>query len=229
MNFLYLWVNLFSVLVPFAFSFHPKLLFFRQWKSALPAIAICALLFILWDIYFTKLGIWGFSPSYITGIFIFNLPLEEVLFFVCIPYCCLFTYHCLKILIEKDHFHKYQDHITLFLLIFLLYFGIMNTSKLYTSFTFFGLSLALVFIRYLYKPEWLSRFYFVYIVLLIPFFIVNGILTGTGLDHPVVWYNNLENLKIRILTIPFEDFFYGMLLILLNVFVYEHLNRKNAA
>jgi lycopene cyclase domain-containing protein len=61
----------------------------------------------------------------------------------------------------------------------------------------------------------------IYLFLLIPFFIVNGILTGTGLEAPIVWYNNQENLGVRLLTIPIEDTFYGFELIVLNVFFYE--------
>jgi lycopene cyclase domain-containing protein len=60
-------------------------------------------------------------------------------------------------------------------------------------------------------------FFFSYLVMLIPFFIVNGILTGTGLEEPVVWYKPEEIAGIRMLTIPVEDVFFGMLLILLNV------------
>jgi lycopene cyclase domain-containing protein len=58
-------------------------------------------------------------------------------------------------------------------------------------------------------------------VVLIPFFIVNGLLTGTGLEEPVVWYNNQENVGIRLLTIPIEDTIYGFLLIGLNITLYE--------
>jgi hypothetical protein len=55
---------------------------------------------------------------------------------------------------------------------------------------------------------------------------VNGIHNGTGLDEPVVRYNNLENLNIRLFTIPVEDVFYGFELILLNLFIYLYLLRK---
>jgi lycopene cyclase domain-containing protein len=52
-------------------------------------------------------------------------------------------------------------------------------------------------------------------------FIVNGILTS----KPVVVYNNLENMNIRIGTIPVEDFFYNMTLLLMNIGLYEWFKR----
>jgi lycopene cyclase domain-containing protein len=55
---------------------------------------------------------------------------------------------------------------------------------------------------------------------------VNGILTGTGLEAPIVWYNDNHNLGIRILTIPVEDSIYGFELLLLTVWRYDRALKK---
>ncbi|HET9486859.1 MAG TPA: lycopene cyclase domain-containing protein, partial [Chryseosolibacter sp.] len=67
----------------------------------------------------------------------------------------------------------------------------------------------------------MGRFYFAFGVILIPFFIVNGILTGSFIDEPVVWYNNTENLGIRLGTVPLEDVVYGMLMLLVPITIWE--------
>jgi lycopene cyclase domain-containing protein len=74
----------------------------------------------------------------------------------------------------------------------------------------------------------MGRFYLAYAVCLVPFFVVNGILTGSFIEEEVVWYNNEENLGIRLFTIPVEDVVYGMLLILMNVTFMEAI-RKNVS
>jgi len=73
----------------------------------------------------------------------------------------------------------------------------------------------------------MGKFYISYLVSLIPFYIVNGILTAI----PIVSYNNTENMGFRIGTIPFEDHFYSMSLILLNLVFFEYFRngKKNGA
>jgi lycopene cyclase domain-containing protein len=63
-------------------------------------------------------------------------------------------------------------------------------------------------------------------VILIPFLIVNGILTGSFIDGEVVWYNNNENLGIRFFTIPIEDFGYGFSMILFNLLLIGRLQKQ---
>lgn len=219
---LYLWLDLASVLVPVLFSFHPKAHFGSRWKAWLPALAIPALIFIGWDAWFTSMRVWGFNSHYLTGIYIGVLPLEEVLFFLCIPYACLFTYAALHYLRKSEPLPDNGKRITWVLIIGLTACGLRYHYLWYTLVTFLSLALFLTFLALWIRPAFMGKFYFSYLIILIPFFIVNGLLTGTGLDEPVVWYNDAENLGIRIGTIPIEDAFYGMLLILMNVTIYEY-------
>ena len=227
MNYLYLYINFFTIIIPFLFSFHPKLLFYKTWNAFFPAVIIAGIIFLVWDAYFTHLGVWGFNPDYLTGITLINLPLEEVLFFFCIPYACVFTFHCLDVLLLQKSFRFNDKFVTPLLIAALVIISILQYQKIYTLVTFSSLAALLAYSKYVLKIQWLDKFYFVYAILLLPFLIVNGILTGTTLASPVVWYNNAEIIGIRILTIPVEDIFYGMLLILLNLLIYQCLKRRN--
>lgn len=229
LKYLYLLVDCLTICFPLAFSFYPKAMFSGRWKAMLLAILIPGTLFLIWDEWFTQLGVWGFNERYLTGIRLGSLPLEEVLFFVCIPYACVFMYAALKKQIRTDHMAFSQKSISLFLIIGSALLGLMYTDRWYTCTAFLGLAVCLSFLQFALKVNFLGRFYFSYVVILIPFLIVNGILTGSFLDEPVVWYNNAENLGIRIGTIPVEDAFYGMLLIGMNVSIFEFVERYDSA
>jgi lycopene cyclase domain-containing protein len=226
MKLCYLLIDLFTVIVPIGFSFHPKINFYKLWKPFFGANILVSTLFIIWDILFTRMGVWGFNPDYISGIYFFNLPIEEVLFFICIPFACVFTYHCLNLFFKIRWGSKTEIIFVAALSILLLVTGIYFWDKLYTASIFISLSVLLLLIKLIAKINWLGKLVGIYPFLLIPFFIVNGILTGTGLQHPVVWYNDAENMGIRVISIPIEDFFYGFELILLNVFFYEFFKNK---
>ena len=228
MEYTYLLINFFTIIIPFVFSFHPKLRFYKTWNAFFPAVFITAVIFIGWDVWFTHLGVWGFNPCYLTGLQIFNLPVEEVLFFFCIPYACVFTYHCLGLFLPEKSFDYRQRMITLVLTIILIVMAVLFYEHLYTAVTFISLSIMLLLIMWIAKVNWLTKFYIVYAVLLIPFLIVNGTLTGTGLAEPVVWYNETEIIGLRILTIPVEDVFYGLELILMNVVLYEIFKSRSS-
>lgn len=226
-NYTYLLVDLGAISIPFLFSFHPRLRFDKTWSAFLFGCTITTIFFIIWDIIFTDWGIWGFTPKYLLGIDVVNLPLEEWLFFICIPYACVFTYHCLKILIKKDILGPYAKYISLALVLILVPVALFNLDKWYTSTTFLFLAAFLLAQLYLFKPSFLGRFYLSYLAILPFFFITNGILTGSGIEDQVVWYNDLENLGIRIGTIPVEDSMYGLLMLMMNVVLYEYwLSRK---
>jgi lycopene cyclase domain-containing protein len=226
MNYTYLLVDLAAISIPLLFSFHPKVKLYKKWPYLWPAILISLLPFVIWDSFFTKLGVWGFTPDYLMGSYLLHLPIEEILFFVCIPYACLFTYYCFRLFLGNNYKLRNENRITNIILIITILFGIFFSDRLYTLYTAISLSLFLIFLKFIVKPKWLSLFYYSHMFLLIPFFIVNGVLTGTGLDQPIVWYNDAENMGIRIFTIPLEDAFYGMLMLMLNAFLFEYFMQK---
>lgn len=223
----YLLINLSSISIPFLFSFHPKLRFDRTWFAFFPACFIVGFVFVIWDIWFTQMGVWGFNDRYLIGFSIFNLPIEECLFFLCIPYACLFTYHCLKLLFPKDYLAPYSKGISYVLGVLLMIIGLLHFNRYYTSITFLLTGGSLLYFGLIRKHVLLGRFFFSYLAILPFFFLTNGILTGSGIEEQVVWYNNAENLGTRMGTIPVEDSVYGLLLLWWNVVLYEYfLGRK---
>lgn len=225
-KYLYLTLDLSSLLVPFLFSFYKRAPFYKKWKYLWISILIPALIFILWDEWFTQIGVWGFNPRYLTGIYIGSLPIEEILFFICIPYACVFTYYALNHLVKKDYLGAYQTQITKILILLSLAVAGINYTQWYTASTFFALAIFLIIVLIQLKPKYLGRFFFAFIVILIPFFLINGILTGSFIEEEVVWYNRAEQLDIRLGTIPLEDIFYGMLLLVMNVSIMEYLEKR---
>lgn len=221
MKSLYLLINFFTIIIPLIFSFHPKIQFHKTWKAFFKASALIAVIFIFWDSIFTQLGVWFFNSDYIIGLYVFKLPIEEILFFFCIPFSCVFTYFCLDKFYNLTWNKHFETVICLLFSVILLMAGFVYFDRIYTSITFISTAMICLFLKFVAKVDWFGKAFFVYLILLVPFFIVNGILTGTGIEKPVVSYNDAENMGVRLLTIPVEDAFYGFELILLNLFLYK--------
>lgn len=210
MNTLYLILDIGTISIPLLYSiFEKKFHFWQYAKTAFISITVVAIPFLIWDAYFTKIGVWGFNADYHLPYKIFGMPIEEWLFFICVPYACLFTHEGFKY-----YFPKFKVSLKVAKLISYFFFGlilllfILNFGKWYTTINF---SWFLVLMLFTLKklPETLQSYYPSFLIILIPFFIVNGILTGTGIENEVVWYNNNENIGFRLGTIPVEDAFYA--------------------
>lgn len=219
-HYTYIVINILTILPPFLLSFDKKVAFYKNWKYLFPSIFFTAVVFIVWDIFKTASGVWDFNPKYLLGIYIVNLPLEEWLFFITVPYAIMFIYECL-IAYFKDIFYSVAPYISVFFLLLLLLGSILYYDRIYTIITFPFAFLFLLIHHAVLKRRIAGKFWFAYFVHLIPFLIVNGILTAM----PVVTYNDSENMGFRIFTIPFEDTIYSMLLLLMNVTIYERLKQ----
>jgi len=221
----YLWVDLFAISVPFLFSFTKWFPFHKEWRYFFPACAAMCVFFLIWDIRFTEMGIWGFNEMHLMGISLWGLPLEEYLFFICIPYACLFTYFVLREWVPDLNMRS--GPILFVLALSLLVMGLCFIGKWYTSVTFLLLGSMLLFLLYK-RVSYLDHFLLMYLIILLPFSIVNGILTGSWIEQEVVWYNDAENLGVRLGTIPIEDTMYGMLMLMMTVAGMEWLKKKKS-
>ncbi|WP_114778682.1 lycopene cyclase domain-containing protein [Botryobacter ruber] len=223
--YIYLYLNIFTFIFPLLLSFDKKVAFYKSWPWLWPAIGVNATLFIVWDVLFTRAGIWGFNPEYLTGIYLFNLPLEEVLFFITVPYACVFIYAVLNAYINRDLLQPYAKPLAVTLVVILALLAVLNLGRMYTSITFALLAAMLLVHVWVFGTRVLGRFFLAYLVHLVPFLLVNGVLTYL----PVVWYNNEHNLGLRIVSIPVEDTMYSMLMLLLTISVYEGLKQRYVA
>jgi lycopene cyclase domain-containing protein len=211
-----------SIAGPLVLSFDKKVAFSTKWYDVIKAGILPAAIFIVWDMFFTTKGVWSFSEDHITGIKIGNLPVEEVLFFFVVPFCCLFIYECIRCWFPSIGREKLSGKILMALGIALLVTGLFNLDKYYTSWTGIGNGIfigSIFILPKVFRDFRVNYFLVSYVIILIPFLTVNGLLTSI----PVVLYNDAENLAFRIYTIPVEDTFYGMLLILMNVTIYDRL------
>ena len=92
----YLKLLLISGAIPFFVSFWPPLRLWRNWRALLYSIGSVVLIFGGWDVLATWRGHWYFNPNGVGSFMVANLPLEEVLFFVVIPFCCIFTWEAIQ-------------------------------------------------------------------------------------------------------------------------------------
>ncbi|WP_226389559.1 lycopene cyclase domain-containing protein [Penaeicola halotolerans] len=225
-QYLYLGLMLFTISYPLAQSFEHRLQYASKWKFLFPGVFLTAAFFVVWDHIFTVNGVWGFNERYILGTYILSLPIEEWMFFFFVPFSCVFIHEALAYFVKADPFKSFAKPFTWILAIALFILSYIYQDQAYTFWNFLFGGLFLIIYMLIFKGRDISRFYLTYLVHLIPFILVNSVLTGSFIEEPVVWYNNEENLSIRLFTIPIEDSIYSMLLLFMNLTFYEFLKSK---
>lgn len=223
---LYAWIIVCTIAGPFLLSFDKKVHFYTYWKALFPAILVVGFLFLVWDEYFTQNEIWGFNPNYLAKIYLGSLPIEEVCFFLVVPYACVFIYEVLKAYFPTIQTQKIGHIFAFGFTLAGFSFALMNMENWYTASA--GIISAMLTIGFYFvnKVKWYGNFVFTFLVALLPFLIVNGILTGAVTDEPIVWYSENHIMGPRIVTIPVEDLFYNYAMLLPIIGIYEFLKGK---
>lgn len=229
-KFAYLFINLLSAIVPLLFSAKKPVSYYKSFKALFLSIGITALLFLVHDYYFTQKAYWGFNDKYLCGIKFSVIPLEEILFFICIPFACMFIY---RIVGQFVRFHEKKSKKIIFFFDILI---LISSLLLCVLFNHRAYTFQVMLLNFLYAALRLlsphfrlnAAFYIAYIISLFPFMVVNGILTGSFIQEPIVWYNATEIMGLRVGTIPFEDFYYSFLMLSICAALYDFFTKKLA-
>lgn len=219
----YFLIDLLVIVFPLLLSLTSYFPFYKQWKFFFKVNLVVSFIFVIWDDIFTSLQVWAFNEKYISGIKISHLPIEEILFFIAIPYACAFSHFVIRQNIRIQISKKMLIGTYSLLIVMLLLTAFLHIEKLYTSITFIALSIFMAYLIIKKRFIFLSYFTLSYLFV-IPFFLLtNGILTGgLLLEQPIVMYSSEHILNIRLLNIPLEDFFYAMLLLVLNNYYMDY-------
>ena len=219
----YLLLNCLIVIGPLALSFDRRVHFIQYWSRLFPAMILMMIPFIIWDSLVTGRH-WWFNTSYTLPYRIFNLPVEEWLFFITVPYACIFTW---EVLVEYFSNKEWPSlgllPIILFTVSVPLALLALIYGKEYTAIVFFTFGFVF-FLDYLLKTGLFiqRRTYVFFALLTLMMLVFNGYLTA----RPVVLYDARYQLDFRVITIPLEDFFYGYTLVLGVLVIYEKLKGR---
>ena len=217
MKWVYLLINCVIIAGPLYLTRAPDVRFHRHFGALARSIALVSSVYIVWDVIVTAWGEWSFNPVYITGVKVINLPFEEILFFITVPYACLFIW---EVVLNSSGPGTLPLPVTLqWIAIALLAIGsVFFSHQGYTAKALASCALFLVVARKIDSALLISRQYWLWLAIcLVPFFIINSALTAV----PVVLYNGTAIWGVRIVTIPAEDFFYNFSLLSFYLLVYR--------
>ncbi len=222
MTYVFLYLNLFLLLIPFVFLLDKKFLNVNQIKSAIVPSLSVAIIFSEIAVFFTAQKIWIFDSQYLLGIFYRGIPLEQYVFVFTFNFAGLGIYNYLNTKFPNNELQKYSlllSNLLLGIFIAILYFAYPALYPLLTASIFF---LLLIFVEYGSHLRFMYKFYRAFIVTLIPFYICYGVICNL----PIISYQSKGITGFKIWNIPFENHLYIIAMLLLNVFLSEYLRRK---
>jgi lycopene cyclase domain-containing protein len=226
-HYLYWYIHIFTFVPVFLLSFDKKVHFYKKWKYLWQGLIIVGTVFIIWDMGKTYLQVWTFNPKYVVGIYLYNLPIEELMFFVTVPYACLFIYECLNVYFPFEMNKILEQFISWILFVVLIALAIDKYDKTYTFVTCVICVAYLAYHLTYESAKIRGRFYFAFMVTMVPFLLVDGVLTGAFTQEPIIIYNINEFMDRRIVSVPIEDAIYLIPLMLGNVTYFEVYRRKH--
>ena len=210
-EFTYYIFNLLVFLPVLILSFTTDVKPHRHLRGLLAGILFVSFPFIVWDVWAVAAGHWGFNSAYVAGPYIFGLPLEEILFFVTVPFAMMYVWGVVK---------KFVADRNIALIVPLLGFGTALAASIwmlvyywgngYTRSAAIAAIIAIIFAMFM-RIGYSARFWTFQLLLLGLFLVFNSYLTSL----PIITYGADAIIGFKIGTIPIEDFFFNFAFITL--------------
>ncbi len=219
MNIEYLLFNILIISGPLALSIDRRVRYIKNWGLAFLASVSTLVPYIIWDALVTGRH-WWFNHQYTLDVRLFGLPIAEWLFFITVPFACLFIWEIIIYFRPRRTIQFFNNVRLLWMFVIPIGTWLFWFGKEYTGIVLVVLAVVLLLDKFLKTDIILDQRAFIFFPILIGLMLVfNGYLTA----RPVVLYDPSYQLNVRIFTIPIEDFFYGISHILLTVMVYTKL------
>lgn len=225
MKFTFLLLALGLLILPLIFHFDQKIFKNGNFKAALGASLISAIIFSTITVVLQLLGIFAFDIENTIGVVVKDIPLEQYLLNFSFSFTAISLFQYLNIKFPNNNLQKYSlalSNLLLGLCVAFLFFGY---PKWYTLSTFAILLILLFLIEYVGKLRFMYRAYRVFAVMLIPFYFIYGFLFWN--DIVMVAKDQLTGMYVA--KIPVENHFISLAMVLVSIYMFEFFKSKRPA
>lgn len=225
MKFTFLLLTLGLLVLPLIFHFDKKIFKDGNFKAALGASLISAIIFSTISVVLQLLGIVTFDAGNTVGVVFKEIPLEQYLLNFSFSFTVISLFQYLNVRFPGNDLQKYSlalSNLLLGLCVAFLFFGY---PKWYTLSTFILLLVLLFLIEYVGKLRFMYRAYRAFLVMLIPFYLVYGFIFWNELI--LVAKSQLTGMYVA--KIPIENHFIALSTVLVSIYMFEFFKSKRKA
>jgi lycopene cyclase domain-containing protein len=218
---LYLIINILIFVPVLVLSFKTDVKPHKHPIALLAAYLLVSFPFILWDIWATSQGHWGFNSDYLLGPKLFGIPMEEWLFFITVPFAMIYVWGVVKKFINDKPSALAWPFLGLGIVGGLSVWMLFNHWENGYTRTVALVSLLTVVLLLVSRITYTARFWTFQVILLALFLIFNTILTSI----PIVTYGTDAIIGFKMGTIPIEDFLFSFALVNLFLLVFHTVDQ----
>ncbi|GAB1463503.1 lycopene cyclase domain-containing protein [Pedobacter sp.] len=224
MKFVFLALALAPLLLPLIFQVNKKIYSNGSFKPAVGAALISAIIFSVIAVLQHWFQVTSYKTGLNLGISIKEVPVELYILNFSFAFAALSIYQYLNVKFPNNNLQRYSLALSNLLLGLCVAFLFFAYTKWYTLFTFATLLVVLFLIEYVGKLRFMYKAYRAFLVSLVPFYVVYGIVFWSELF--VVAPSQLSGMHIA--KIPIETHFVVLAMLLLAIYMFEFFKSKKA-